>query len=200
MKEKRFIVAMTGASGALYGLCLLEELLRQKYPVHLLVTEAGWRILQAEQGWDDVQQREQSFAKRFAHLPGRLIFHPLRDIGATIASGSFRCDAMIVIPCSMGSMARIAQGISSNLLERAADVMIKEERQLILVPRETPLNSIHLENMLKLSRLGVSIVPAMPAFYHQPKTVEDLIRFVVGKVLDLLQVQHDLYHRWEGHR
>jgi flavin prenyltransferase len=199
MKEKRFIVAMTGASGASYGLCLLEELLRQQHQVHLLVTEAGWRVLQVEHGWD-VQQREQSFVKRFAQLPGRLLFHPLRDIGATIASGSFRCDAMIVIPCSMGSMAKIAQGISSNLLERAADVMMKEQRQLVLVPRETPLHSIHLENMLTLSRLGVSIVPAMPAFYHQPQTMEDLIQFVVGKVLDLLQVDHHLYPRWEGDR
>lgn len=199
MSSKRYIVAMTGASGAPYGLCLLEELLKQHHEVHLLVTEAGWRVLKEEHQWV-VQLREQNFVERFGHLPGRLIFHSIKDIGAAIASGSFPCDAMVVIPCSMGTMARISQGLSGNLVERAADVMLKERKPLIMVPRETPLSPIHLENMLKLARYGVSIVPAMPAFYHQPNEIEDMVRFVAGKVLDLLGVQHDLYRRWEGGR
>jgi 4-hydroxy-3-polyprenylbenzoate decarboxylase len=195
--KKRLIVGMTGASGAPYGLCLLNECLKQGHEVHLIVTEAGWRVLKEEHDWE-VQKREQLFFERFGHLPGKLIYHPIKDIGASIASGSFQCDAMVIIPCSMGTMAKVAHGFSSNLLERAADVMIKEQKPLVIVPRETPLSSIHLENMLKLSRCGVLIVPAMPAFYHQPKTIEEMVRFVTGKVLDLLRIEHRLFERWEG--
>jgi 4-hydroxy-3-polyprenylbenzoate decarboxylase len=176
---------------------LLNECLKQGHEVHLIVTEAGWRVLKEEHDWE-VQKREQLFFERFGHLPGKLIYHPIKDIGASIASGSFQCDAMVIIPCSMGTMAKVAHGFSSNLLERAADVMIKEQKPLVIVPRETPLSSIHLENMLKLSRCGVLIVPAMPAFYHQPKTIEEMVRFVTGKVLDLLRIEHRLFERWEG--
>ncbi|SFJ57973.1 UbiX family flavin prenyltransferase [Thermoflavimicrobium dichotomicum] len=197
MSRKRLVVAMSGASGAPYALCLLEELLRQGHEVHLLVTEAGWRVLKEEHQWP-IQEREQIFYQRFGHLPGTLIYHPIKDIGASIASGSFRIDAMIVIPCTMGTLAKIAHGISSNLLERTADVMIKERRPLILVPRETPLSSIHLENMLKLAQAGVSIVPAMPAFYISPTHIDDMVRFVAGKVLDILGIDHQLYQPWEG--
>ncbi len=199
MRKKRLVVAMTGASGAPYGLCLLHEVLRQGHEVHLLVTEAGWRVLKEEQQWE-IHQREKIFYDRFKDLPGELIYHPIKDIGASIASGSFLCDAMVVIPCSMGTLGKIAHGLSTNLLERTADVMLKERRPLILVPRETPLSQIHLENMLKLSRCGVSIVPAMPAFYHQPKNIEEMIGFVAGKVLDLLGIDHDLFQRWRGIR
>ncbi|TCS93397.1 UbiX family flavin prenyltransferase [Hazenella coriacea] len=199
MSAKRFVIAMTGASGAPYGLAVIEELLRQEHEVHLLLTEAAWRVLKEEHQWE-IQKREQLFLERFQHLPGELVFHPVKDIGASIASGSFQCEAMVVVPCSMGTLARIANGFSANLVERAADVMIKEKRPLIIVPRETPLSAIHLENMLKLSTYGVSIIPAMPAFYHQPETIEDLVNFMAGKVLDLLQVDHQLYQRWEGGR
>ncbi|UWE04937.1 UbiX family flavin prenyltransferase [Laceyella sacchari] len=199
MSHKRLILGMTGASGAPYGLCILEECLRQGHTVHLVVSEAGWRVLMEEHGWE-VQERERCFTKRYGHLPGTLVYHPLKDIGATIASGSFQTDGMIVAPCSMASLAKLAHGLSSNLLERAADVMIKENKPLIIVPREMPLSAIHLENMLKLSRCGVSIVPAMPAFYHQPSSIEDMVRFVAGKVLDLLKIDHQLYQRWEGGR
>lgn len=199
MTQKRLILGMTGASGAPYGLCILEECLRQGHEVHLVVSEAGWRVLLEEHGWD-VHERERAFIQRFGHLPGRLMYHPIKDIGASIASGSFQADGMIVAPCSMASVAKLAHGLSSNLLERAADVMIKEKRPLIIVPRETPLSPIHLENMLTLSRAGVSIVPAMPAFYHQPTTIEEMVRFVAGKALDLLAIEHQLYRRWEGGR
>ncbi|MBN2909678.1 UbiX family flavin prenyltransferase [Polycladomyces sp. WAk] len=199
MNAKRFVVGMTGASGAPYALCLLEELLRQGHEVHLVVTEAAWRVLKEEHDWD-VSVRETVFRDRWRHLPGRLIHHPIKDIGASIASGSYPVDGMAVIPCSMGTLAKLAAGLSTNLLERAADVMIKEGRPLVLVPRETPLSPVHLENMLRLSRIGVKIVPAMPAFYHRPETLDDIVRFVAGKVLDQMSVPHQLYRRWEGRR
>jgi 4-hydroxy-3-polyprenylbenzoate decarboxylase len=195
--KKRLIVGMTGASGAPYALCLLEECLRQGHEVHLVVTEAGWRVLKEEHDWP-TSRREELFDERFGHLPGRLVHHPLKDIGASIASGSFRTDGMAVIPCSMGTLAKLAAGLSTNLLERAADVMLKERRPLIIVPRETPLSPIHLENMLALARAGAHIVPAMPAFYHRPESVEDMVRFIAGKVLDLLGIDHGLFRRWEG--
>jgi 4-hydroxy-3-polyprenylbenzoate decarboxylase len=175
----------------------MEELLRQGHEVHLVVTDAAWRVLKEEHGWE-IHRREALFFERFAHLPGRLHYHPVKDIGASIASGSFRVEAMAVVPCSMGTLAKLAHGFSSNLLERAADVMLKERRPLVIVPRETPLSTIHLENMLALSRAGAMIVPAMPAFYNRPQTVEDMVAFVAGKVLDLLGVEHGLYRRWEG--
>jgi flavin prenyltransferase len=199
MSAKRFVVGMTGASGAPYALCLLEELLRQGHEVHLVVTEAAWRVLKEEHDWD-VSAREVAFRDRWRNLPGQLVHHPIKDIGASIASGSYPVDGMVVIPCSMGTLAKLAAGLSTNLLERAADVMIKEGRPLVLVPRETPLSSIHLENMLRLSRIGVKIVPAMPAFYHRPETLDDIVRFVAGKALDQMSVPHQLYRRWEGRR
>lgn len=194
---KRLIIGMTGASGAPYALCLLEELLRQGHEVHVTVTEAGWRVLKEEHGWN-VERREEAFRKALKVHSDLFYYHPIRDIGASIASGSYPCDAMVVIPCSMGTLAKIAQGISSNLLERAADVMLKEGRPLIVVPRETPLSLIHLENMIKLARCGVTVLPAMPAFYHGPRNLEDMVRFVAGKVLDQLAIPHRLYKRWEG--
>lgn len=197
MDTKRYILAITGASGAPFALTILEELLRKGHEVHLIVTEAGWRVLKEEHHWE-VHKREKLFLDRYSELEGKLIYHPNQDIGASIASGSFLCEAMIVVPCTMGTLAKIAHGISINLLERAADVMLKERRKLILVPRETPLSSIQIQNMLTLSQNGAIIAPAMPVFYHQPQTMEDMIRFMSGKVLDLLQIEHDLFQRWEG--
>ena len=122
--------------------------------------------------------------------------YPPNDVGAAIASGSFRCRGMAIVPCSMGTLAAIATGASDNLLTRAASVAMKEGRPLILVPRETPLSAIHLENMLKLARLGVRVIPAMPAFYTKPRDLADVVRFMVGKVLDQMGVDHELYPRW----
>jgi 4-hydroxy-3-polyprenylbenzoate decarboxylase len=127
----------------------------------------------------------------------RVVYHHESDIGASIASGSFRTEGMIVVPCSMGSIASIATGISRNLIQRAADVCIKENRKLVLVPRETPLSSIHLENMLKLSRMGVCVLPAMPGLYHFPKTVDDMFNFVVTKILDQFGIDAKLIQRWK---
>lgn len=199
MDLKRYIIAITGASGAPFALTIVEELLRQGHELHLIVTEAGWRVLKEEHQWD-VHRREQLFFERYGNIGGELIYHPNQDIGASIASGSFVCEAMIIVPCTMGTLAKISHGLSINLVERAADVMLKERRKLILIPRETPLSSIQIQNMLTLSQNGAIIAPAMPVFYHQPQTMEDMIHFMAGKVLDLLQITHNLYRRWEGRK
>jgi flavin prenyltransferase len=192
-------LAITGASGAVYGLRVAEELLRAGHRVSMVITCAGFAVIKEECGiaWDPTE------AGFVAQLRGhfdcgadRLAFYADDDLLSPIASGSAAPDAMIVVPCSMGTLSRVACGNSGNLLERAADVMLKEGRPLVLVPRETPLNAIHLENMLKLARLGVRIVPAMPAFYQHPESLADLVDFVVGKVLDSVCVEHKLFKRW----
>ncbi len=194
---RRWVVGITGASGAPYGVKLCRELLAAGIHVHLVISDAGWRVLKEELGWD-ASRRQDALAAAFegAVLAGKLTYHPLNDIGASIASGSFRAEGMVIIPCSMGSLSAIASGASTNLLTRAADVMLKEGRPLLLVPRETPLSAIHLENMLKLARLGVRIIPAMPAFYNGPQTVEDIVGFLVGKVMDSMGIAHNLFRRW----
>lgn len=192
---KSYVVGITGASGAVYGFRLIESLLSLEYTVHLVVSNAGWRVCKEEIGLN-VTSREEFLQERFGGYPGKLLYHPVADIGASIASGSFRVEGMIIMPCSMGTLSAIASGSSDNLMTRAADVMLKEGRPLVLVPRETPLHAIHLENMLKLSRLGVRMIPAMPAFYFGPQSMEDLIDFMVGKVLDSFNIEHALFRRW----
>ena len=194
---KHLLVAITGASGSIYGLRLTEELLRADCRVSLLLSEPGRQVLNYEAGlsWSiDIMARRQQVADHFGspHIEA-LDNH---DLFASVASGSNPADAMIVAPCSMGTAGRVAAGLSSTLLERAADVMLKERRPLLLVPRETPLHAIHLENLLRLSRAGAVIIPAMPAFYHAPQTLDDLVNFVVGKILDQLGVPHALFCRW----
>ncbi|MBW5446639.1 UbiX family flavin prenyltransferase [Cohnella sp. CFH 77786] len=197
VRPKRWVVGITGASGAVYGVTLCRRLLEAGFQVHLVVSEAGWRVFKEELGWN-AAKRTEALQAAFGEAvqDGTLVYHPLGDIGASIASGSFLCEGMAIVPCSMGSLAAIAAGASTNLLTRAADVMMKEGRPLLLVPRETPLNAIHLENMLKLARLGVRIIPAMPAFYHGPQTLDDLVGFLVGKVMDNMGIAHNLYNRW----
>lgn len=193
----RWVVGITGASGSIYGIRLIEELLASGLEVHLVVTDAGWRVLKEELGWNAARRQDALAAKFGAALAeGRLRYYPNADIGASIASGSYKAEGMVIAPCSMGTLASIAHGISDDLLTRAADVAMKEGRRLILVPRETPLHAIHLENMLALSRLGVRMVPAMPAFYYGPQTMEDMIDFLVGKLLDTMGIGHQLYRRW----
>lgn len=194
---RRWIVGITGASGAVYGETLCRKLLEAGIQVHLVVSDAGWRVLKEELGWD-AARRSEALRSAFGDAAddGRLVYHPLGDIGASIASGSFRCEGMVVIPCSMGSLSAIAHGASTNLLTRAADVTLKEGRPLLVVPRETPLHAGHLENMLRLARLGAKIIPAMPAFYNGPRTIDDLVAFLVGKVMDNMGIANNLYHRW----
>ena len=194
---KRIIVGLTGASGTVYGTRLVEVLAEQtNFEVHLTISPAGARSLLEEVGIDiDVDNFELS------DLIGRdadnVIYHSPNDIGASIASGSFRAEGMVIIPCSMGTVASVAMGLSRNLLQRSADVCMKERRKLVLVVRETPLSTIHLENMLKLSKNGVTILPAMPAFYHFPDTIDDQINFVVSKTLDQFGIEAGLIRRWK---
>ncbi len=199
MRSRRVVVAMTGASGAVYALKLCEELLRAGVRLTLLITPAGQLVVREECGLDwhgDEAAMSRRLRAHFQAGEGELSYFAENNFMAPIASGSSAPDAMVVCPCSMGTLARVAHGNAGNLLERCADVMIKEWRPLVLVPRETPLSEIHLENMLGLARLGVRMIPPMPAFYHHPRSINDLVGFVVGKVLDALGVAHDLYERW----
>jgi 4-hydroxy-3-polyprenylbenzoate decarboxylase len=198
MRLTKVFVAMTGASGSVYGLRLVEQLCLNGIAVTFTASESGTQVCREETGLDLSGDPTKAALRLYAHLEvdnGLEMVHP-DDLFCPAASGSAAPDAMIVTPCSMGTLARIACGISGNLIERVADVMIKERRPLLLVPRETPLSTIHLENMLRLSRAGVQMVPAMPAFYHGPDSVIDMVDFVVGKVLDQLGVEHELYRRW----
>ncbi|RUT36610.1 UbiX family flavin prenyltransferase [Paenibacillus zeisoli] len=193
--SRAYVVGITGASGSVYGVRLIEVLLKFGITVHIVISNAGWRVIKEELGWNTTN-REALLAEKFGSYAGTYRYHPVADIGASIASGSFRVDGMIIMPCSMGTLSSIAHGSSENLMTRAADVMMKESRTLVLVPRETPLHAIHLENMLTLARLGVRMIPAMPAFYFGPKRMDDLINFLVGKVLDSLNIDHRLFTRW----
>lgn len=186
-------VGITGASGSAYGLRLVSQLAARGMRVSLVVTAAGCCVMKEETG----VEAEESDIRRHVGDTGSLVrLYRIDDFGAAIASGSGGADAMVICPCSMGTLARVAGGVSGNLVERAADVMLKERRPLILVPRETPLNEIHLENMLRLARMGARMVPAMPAFYHHPACVSDMVDFIVGRVLDALTISHELYPRW----
>ena len=194
-ENKRYVVGITGASGAIYGIRLAECLLQAGCIVHLLVSVAGWRVLKEELGWE-ATRRQEAIGRAFGEQAGRIVYHPIQDIGASIASGSYRVQGMIIMPCSMGTLSSLAHGSSDNLMGRAADVMMKEGRPLIVVPRETPVHAIHLENMLKLAHMGVRIVPAMPAFYYHPKTLDDIVNFLIGQVLDTLGIEHQLFRMW----
>lgn len=190
----RFVVALSGGSGAGYGLRLIEVLLTAGAHVHLVATGAALRVLKYEQGLDvDAESLETVVAPA---LRKRLVVHANDAVEATPASGSAKIDGVVLCPCSMGTLARVAHGFSSNLVERAADVAIKERRRLVVVPRETPLSVIHLRNLVVLAEAGAVVLPAMPGFYHRPQRVEDLIDFVVARILDALGVEHDLVRRW----
>ena len=195
---ENFVVGITGASGSIYGLRLVEELLCAEKQVSLLLTNAGRQVLAFETGLqlaEDSQECSVQLRKYF-NADDRLSHYDLNDFFAPVASGSSAPDAVVVCPCSMGTLGRIAAGLSDNLLERAADVALKERKKLLLVPRETPFNQLHLENLLRLSKAGAQILPAMPAFYQKPQSVEELVDFVVGKVLDSLGIEHELFTRW----
>jgi 4-hydroxy-3-polyprenylbenzoate decarboxylase len=198
MTLKRVFVALTGASGSVYGLRLAEQLCLNGIEVTITASCSGTEVCREETGLDLSGDPAKATERLYAHLEveaGLEMVHP-DDLFCPAASGSAAPDAMIVAPCSMGTLARISCGISGNLIERVADVMLKENRPLLLVPRETPLSTIHLENMLRVSRAGAQIIPAMPAFYHQPDSVIGMVDFVVGKVLDQLGVEHELFKRW----
>lgn len=188
------IVAITGASGAPYAVGLLEQLLAADRPVWLIVSTHGLRLLHTELGIDSVDALRQRVG---VDAWRRLVtVYEDADRGAAPASGSARNAGMVICPCSMGTLSAISVGASRSLVERSADVMLKERRPLVLVPRETPLSAIHLENMLRLSHAGAVILPAAPGFYHKPTSVQDLVDFIVARVLDQLGVDHALVKRW----
>ena len=188
------VMAISGASGAPYAVRLLEQLLAADRPVWLIVTSHGLRLLRTEMDIDSVDALRRRMG---VDVWRRLVtVYEDADRGAAPASGSAQNAGMVVCPCSMGTLSAISIGASRSLVERAADVMLKERRQLVLVPRETPLSAIHLQNMLRLSRAGAVILPAAPGFYHKPETVSDLVDFIVARVLDQLGVEHTLSRRW----
>jgi len=194
-----YTIAITGASGAPYGMRVLEALIKGGHSVYLTITGDGLAIVNDETGLmlkgseTDIRF---SLEKHFGAKEGQLRYFDEDNMYAPIASGSAKVDGMVVIPCSMKALSSIANGFASNLIERAADVTIKEKRKLIIVPRETPLSTIHLRNLLALSETGCHIIPAMPAFYHHPKKLQDIIDFIAGRVLDALGVENELSPRW----
>ena len=200
---KTVTVAFTGASGLPYGLRLLECLIAARARVFLLYSPAAQVVARQELELTLPTQPAAAaayFAERYRAEPGQLSVFGREDWMSPVASGSNPADAMAVCPCSMGTLGALAAGMADNLIERAADVMLKERRTLVLVPRETPLSAIHLENMLKLSRAGAVILPPSPGFYGHPRTIEDLVDFVVARVLDQLGVEHKLGPRWGAAR
>ncbi len=197
------ILGITGASGLIYAVRALKFLLEADHAIELVASKATYTVWQAEQNIrmpPEPDQQEQ-FWRQQAGVPtsGKLICHRWGDIGATIASGSFRTLGMVIMPCSMSTVAKIAVGLSSDLLERSADVQLKEGRKLVLVPRETPFTLIHLRNLTLLAEAGARIVPAIPAWYHNPQTIEDLVDFVVARALDQFDIDCIPINRWQGH-
>ena len=197
--SKTICIAFTGASGMPYGVRLLECLLAAGCRVQLLYSQVAQVVARQEMALElpaRASEAQTFFRERFATLPGSLEVYGREEWFAPVASGSNPPDAMIVCPCTMGTLASIAQGLASNLIERAADVVLKEGRKLVLVPRETPFSALHLENMLRLSRGGAIILPPNPGFYHHPQNVSDLVDFVVARILDQVAVPHSLMQRW----
>jgi 4-hydroxy-3-polyprenylbenzoate decarboxylase len=200
---KPLILGVTGASGLIYAVRALKFLLAAEYQIELVASKSTYMVWQAEQEtrMPAEPDKQEQFWREQAGVPvqGKLRCHPWSDVGAGIASGSFRTLGMIIMPCSMSTVAKMAGGLSSDLLERAADVQIKEGRKLVIVPRETPFSLIHLRNLTTLAETGVRIVPAIPAWYHNPQTIEDLVDFVVARALDQLDIDCVPIQRWQGH-
>ena len=196
---KSFIVAISGASGSIYGVRLVEELLKSGVFVHLCVSGSAFFIIKTETNIDlsgkTVKETEKKVQKYFASK--NIKYYSEHNLAAPVSSGSFITEGMFVVPCSMKTLSGIAHGYANNLTERSADVALKEGRKLILAPREMPFSAIHLENMLKLARLGVTIAPPIPAFYQTPKDINDIVDFIVGKILDSAGIKHNLFKRWK---
>jgi len=199
--NKTITLALTGASGMPYALRLLQCLLASGSRVYLLYSQAAQIVAKQEMDLtlpSRPQEAQQQFSERYGAAPDQLKVFGRDEWFAPVASGTNPADAMVVCPCTMGTLGSIAAGLSDNLIERAADVMLKEHRKLIIVPRETPFSVIHLENMLKLARAGAVILPANPGFYHHPQNVDEVVDFIVARILDHLGVEHTLMARWGG--
>lgn len=197
------IIAISGASGTVYALRILRFLLENNYNVELVISENACKVALSELNLEislniEFQKKQVLSYLKLSSERGRLLnVWDLKDVSASISSGSYKTLGMIVIPCSMGTIGAISNGLSNNLITRAADVCLKERRKLVIVPREMPFSTIHLENLLKLSKMGVIVAPASPAFYHNPKNLTESVDFVVGKVLDLFGIEHNLFNRWK---
>jgi 4-hydroxy-3-polyprenylbenzoate decarboxylase len=202
MTARRMIaVGVTGASGAIYGLRTIAALLEAGCELDIVFSDYGRRLLLDELGEDaKVDRLMELLVARYgdAVRHGTFVLHSNKDLGAGLASGSHRCDAMVIVPCSMKTLAGVAHGLSRSLIERAADVMLKEKRRLVLVPRETPMSLPALRNMVTAAEAGAMILPAMPAFYQHPKTIDDLAAFIAGKILNALGFDQRLFARWKG--
>ncbi|MEH2290068.1 flavin prenyltransferase UbiX [Nostoc sp.] len=201
---KPLIVGVSGASGLIYAVRAIKFLLEAEYSIELVASKSTYMVWQSEQ---EIRMPPEStgqelFWREQAGVPllGKLRCHPWSDVGAGIASGSFATLGMMIIPCSMSTVAKLAVGLSSDLLERAADVQLKEGRKLVIVPRETPFSLIHLRNLTSLAEVGVRVVPAIPAWYHNPQTIEDLVDFVVARALDQLDIDCIPIQRWQGRK
>ncbi|HEY2434151.1 MAG TPA: UbiX family flavin prenyltransferase [Vicinamibacterales bacterium] len=199
--SRRFALAITGASGALYAMRTMAALLERECHLEVVVSDYGRRLLLDELGEQaSVSRLREYLVGKYGEAAAKGTFDILsnKDLGATIASGSHDCEGMAIVPCSMKTLAGVAHGLSRNLIERAADVMLKEKRRLVVVPRETPMSLPQLKNMVLCAEAGAMILPAMPAFYQMPKSLDDLADFVAGKILSGLGVRHGLYPEWNG--
>ena len=200
-RRRTFALAITGASGALYAVRTMAALLERECHLELVISDYGRRLLHDELGEDAAVARLREFlVAKYGEGASRGSYTILsnKDLGATIASGSHDCEAMVIVPCSMKTLAGVAHGLSRNLIERAADVMLKEKRRLVLVPREAPMSLPQLKNLVLCAEAGAMILPAMPAFYQMPKTLDDLADFMAGKILSALGFDQTLYPKWEG--
>ncbi len=197
---KKIVVGITGASGAVYALHTLRALLADGVQVHLIVSDYGTYVIESETDFPIKDGNIlESFKANYGDqvLKGSIIKYSNKDLAATISSGSFKTDGMVIVPCSMKTLSGVANGVTGNLIERAADVTLKEGRKLVLVPRETPLNKIHLKNMLAAAEAGAHVLPAMPAFYQKPATIGDLADFIAGRILALFDIESELFEPWQ---
>lgn len=201
MVNRPIILGVSGASGLIYAVRALKYLLSADYAIELVASKATYMVWQEETGMrmppDPIQQEQFWRDQAGVETAGKLNCHPWGNVGANIASGSFRTLGMLVMPCSMSTVGKLATGLSSDLLERAADVQLKEGRKLVIVPRETPFSLIHLRNLTALAEAGARIVPAIPAWYHRPQTIEDLVDFVVARALDQFEIDCVPLARWK---
>lgn len=194
---KKYVFALTGATGSVVGMRVLQEIVKIS-EVHLLISSQSFSIIRQEAGIDwyaDTEEEVRDKVRESLSSENIYYYHEM-DLAASVSSGSFRTDGMLIVPCSMKTLSGVASGYTENLIQRAADVTIKEGRRLVISPREMPFSAIHLENMLKLARLGVRIAPPVMGFYHRPRTVEDMVDFAAGKILDLMGIEHDIFSRW----
>jgi 4-hydroxy-3-polyprenylbenzoate decarboxylase len=194
---KKYVFAVTGATGSVLGIRVLQEIVKVS-EVHLLISSQSFPIIRQETGinwYADTEEEVQGRVREALSSENIYYYHEM-DLSAPVSSGSFKTDGMFIVPCSMKTLSGVANGYTENLIQRTADVTIKEGRLLVISPREMPFSAIHLENMLKLARLGVRIAPPVMGFYHKPRTIDDMLDFAAGKILDLMGIEHDIFRRW----